>query len=889
MLFRREFSAFLLYCLAAAAGNCAAQNFQSFPAPYSAYSVVAGPDGAMWLTPNISSPNYQIGRLTTTGQFSEFALPAGYLPGGPIVTGPDGALWIQVFSATDNAADTAIARMTTSGISTQYVFDETDGIVDMTVGPDGAIWLAEDDRIGRITTAGAYSHFSIGSYYPTGITAGADGNLWFPAINAQGVSILGRITPAGVVTTYPFSGEVPYLAVKPIAAGPDGAIWFTIYALSGSGLPAIGRISTSNGVISTYSIPDTSAYDLSESSIAASPDGGLWFTGNGAVGRITTAGTASVYPLNTSLFSTYAGATGLAITAGPDGAMWFAVYGNNSVGRVTLGTPSPVISQISPDTIAAGSPATPLRIIGSALAGSSAPPCSGSAESVTWNGTALTITSASAGEIDVTVPVNLLTTVGNFTVAVSVNQISGSACQNLMTSATVQVTASTLTATATQLAASANPAVAGQMVMLTATITPTPASGTVTFYDGTTSLGVTNVSAGAAGLTTAFTFGAHSLTAAYSGNATFAASTSAPVNLQVTAALTATSTSLTAVPASQISGDPVTLTATVTPSTATGTVNFLDGTTQVGSATLSSGAAAFAISTLSVGSHTLTASYGGDANDAASNSAPVGVTITSANQPSILTGGIVNAASYAQSNGAGSPVAPGSLVAIFTSVLATQQGSFSTASLPAMLNGVSVTFNGITAPIAGVFPTGPYPFVNAQVPFEVLSAGQTSAMVPVVITVNGIPSTPAQTQIVASQPGIFTLNSQGTGQAVLVNLADYTIAGPSGSSPGAHPIPRGQTAFFYLTGLGTMTPSVPDGSGTCPAANGICNADALPTVMVGGVPAQVAFAGQAAPYPGVAQINLTIPSTAPTGDAVTLVVISADGTVTSNTATIAVQ
>jgi uncharacterized protein (TIGR03437 family) len=272
-----------------------------------------------------------------------------------------------------------------------------------------------------------------------------------------------------------------------------------------------------------------------------------------------------------------------------------------------------------------------------------------------------------------------------------------------------------------------------------------------------------------------------------------------------------------------------------------------------------------------------------------------GVTMTIAGSgsgpggPSILAGGIVNAASYAAVNGVGSPVAPGSLVAIFTSALSAQAASFTTATLPPALGGVSVTFGGFTAPMVQVVPTGAYPFVSAQVPFEALPAGQAAATVPVVITVNNVPSATVQTQIVATQPGIFTLNAQGTGQAVLVNLADYTIAAFSGSVPGAHPIPRGQSAFFYVTGLGAMTPSVADGSGSCPAANGLCNANAMPTVFVGGVQVQPTFAGQAPGYPGVGQINLTIPPTSPTGGSVSLVVKSADGNVTSNTATIAVQ
>ena len=50
--------------------------------------------------------------------------------------------------------------------------------------------------------------------------------------------------------------------------------------------------------------------------------------------------------------------------------------------------------------------------------------------------------------------------------------------------------------------------------------------------------------------------------------------------------------------------------------------------------------------------------------------------------------------------------------------------------------------------------------------------------------------------------------------------------------------------------------SGPDGSGTCPAANGICNANAMPTVLVGGMPTPVAFAGQAPGFPGVFRSTL---------------------------------
>jgi uncharacterized protein (TIGR03437 family) len=76
---------------------------------------------------------------------------------------------------------------------------------------------------------------------------------------------------------------------------------------------------------------------------------------------------------------------------------------------------------------------------------------------------------------------------------------------------------------------------------------------------------------------------------------------------------------------------------------------------------------------------------------------------------------------------------------------------------------VSVTFNGITAPMVQVAPTGQYPYISAQVPFEI-----TPGTASVVITVNGTPSPPVQETIVASEPGIFTIPATGQGNAILV-------------------------------------------------------------------------------------------------------------------------
>ncbi|HLY43549.1 MAG TPA: FG-GAP-like repeat-containing protein [Terracidiphilus sp.] len=94
--------------------------------------------------------------------------------------------------------------------------------------------------------------------------------------------------------------------------------------------------------------------------------------------------------------------------------------------------------------------------------------------------------------------------------------------------------------------------------------------------------------------------------------------------------LQATTTSLSAGPLSAPVGTPITLTATVSPATATGTVKFQDGTTALGAGTLTEGVATLSVSDLSAGSHSITASYSGDALNAPSTSTAISLTVAAA-------------------------------------------------------------------------------------------------------------------------------------------------------------------------------------------------------------------------------------------------------------------
>ena len=183
--------------------------------------------------------------------------------------------------------------------------------------------------------------------------------------------------------------------------------------------------------------------------------------------------------------------------------------------------------------------------------------------------------------------------------------------------------------TTTTLTSSATTATYGASVVLTAKVVSASATGTVTFYDGTTELGTVTLVSGA-GTYTAATLadGTHLLTAVYGGDTTFNSSTSAAVTVVVSAALIATATSLASSTTSIAAGMSLQLTATVSVTAATGTVQFYDASTQLGTGVVSGGVATYTTTTLAAGTHTLLAIYVGDSNYATSTSRSITITVT---------------------------------------------------------------------------------------------------------------------------------------------------------------------------------------------------------------------------------------------------------------------
>jgi streptogramin lyase len=244
--------------------------------------ITAGPDGNLWFV-----EYNRVARITPQGKLTQFLLPtpSSYL--WDITTGPDGNLWFTYYIYNNGSW---IGRITSNGTITAFALSTSGYPYGITKGPDGNLWFTIDGQganlIGRITPSGTFTEFSL----PTAgnssseITAGPDGNLWFTDPNGNKI---GRITPSGTITEYalPTPDRSPY----GIAAGADGNLWFT--ELSGN---RIGRI-TPAGMITEFSLPKFTGYDPSHQGstpfgIASGADDNLWFTESSSnkIGRITT-------------------------------------------------------------------------------------------------------------------------------------------------------------------------------------------------------------------------------------------------------------------------------------------------------------------------------------------------------------------------------------------------------------------------------------------------------------------------------------------------------------------------------------------------------------------------------------------------------------------------
>ena len=346
-------------------------------------------------------------------------------------------------------------------------------------------------------------------------------------------------------------------------------------------------------------------------------------------------------------------------------------------------------------------------------------------------------------------------------------------------------------ATTTTLASSPNPSLTGQPLILTAAVGLVAPSvgiptGTVTFRDGPTELGTAPVmpigGVATASLPTALAAGTHGLTASFNGDANTSASTSAPRTQTVDRA--ATSLTLTTSTSTAVLGQPLTITAAlrVVPPGAgspTGSITFFDGATALGTAPVDPvGVAALTTTAMTLGPHSITARYGGDASftDSVSSS---------------LTVAILRAATATSVTTSASPVPWHQPVTLTAVVVVLPPG----ADTPA---GMVTFFDGPTSLGTGM--------LDAMGRATLIVSALTLGDHPITASYGGAPSfegsvSPALTQTITGVPSATTLigsPNPAISQRPVVLTATVVVVPPSTGTP------TGSVTFFDgPTPLGT--------------------------------------------------------------------------------------
>ena len=232
------------------------------------------------------------------------------------------------------------------------------------------------------------------------------------------------------------------------------------------------------------------------------------------------------------------------------------------------------------------------------------------------------------------------------------------------------------------------------------------------------------------------------------------------------------------------------------------------------------------------------------------------VRLSTGSRPPIVTqGSLVQSASQK----GGAPVAPGTLVSIYGANLAN-----STDTTQVFLGG---------APLPLLFTSATQ--INAQVSYDL----EVNTEHQVVVRRGAALSVPESFTVASTQPGIFTINQQGTGQGVVIGPDQVTIADSN------NPANRGLAIVIYCTGLGAVTPNSLAGQ---PApASPLATTTSSVNVFVGDKIAQVFFAGLTPGFAGLYQVNAVLAPDTPTGDSVPLSIYTSGQT--SNIVTIAVR
>jgi hypothetical protein len=442
----------------------------------------------------------------------------------------------------------------------------------------------------------------------------------------------GAGTPTGEVEIFngttslgvrPLTGGVATFATSTLAVGAHSmrAVYLGTADFAGSSSSALTHVvlvGTTTTTVATSGSPTVygemvtfTATVAAAAPAAGTPSGTVVFFANGAaigsgtlVGDTATFSTSSLPVGDTSITASYLG------DADFGGSMSEAI--DQVVGQAETGVL--VTSSVNPSVY--GQPTTLTIVVNPVAPGAGMP--TGSV-SITLPGSEPVIVTLVGGQATYAIPA-LALPVG--TSAIEVAYLGDANFEGSTTTFDQEVLAALTTTVVTS---APNPSSFGQSVTFTVTVSPiSPGSGLPTgmveLFDGSTSLGTTDLADGVATFTIdTLSAGSHTITASYLGSVEFETSDSAAITQEVSQATTSgvvTSNSPT------VYGMPITFTATFSSpgGVPTGTVEFFDGVTSLGSADLVDGVATFLVMApgLSAGSHAITAAYAGNENFAGS-------------------------------------------------------------------------------------------------------------------------------------------------------------------------------------------------------------------------------------------------------------------------------
>jgi uncharacterized repeat protein (TIGR03803 family) len=684
----------------------------------------------------------------------------GSNPSGGLIQASDGNFYGgTTFGGSD--ADGVIYQINSTGSAFQTIYSFTNGADggqpegQLLLGSDGYLYGATVSTVFKMTTAGAITTLAEPGGNPTTIIQASDGNYYFTTSLGSGIykitastgevtklasapgfglysliqasdgnlyatemgggtggdATIFKCTLAGVVTVlYTFPSTV--YPSSALIEGADGQLYGTVGDNTQATAGQIYKVSTTTGNYTTIAtIPNSAGYQVPGTLLLASDGNYYALAQNGtdstSLVKMTPGGTLSV-----PIVIANVGGLNDALIQGSDGAFYGtgSSGGSNSDGAVfkvvlSPALTAPVTLSLGANSIVQGKSTTLSWSVSGAYSASSGY-CVATSNDPEWSGVKPT-----SGEITLTP-----SAVGSFTYTLT----CGGSITN---SVTLTVTSNGKVNTTTSLTVSPNPVTIGATETLTATVTPatgeTIPSGTVTFAAAGTTLGTATLNGSGvavlSGPTTGQRAGTYPVTATYNGNSSFNTSVSPAVNLTLTTQI-ATTVTVAANPTGVVEGGSITVSATVTPASGSGTpsgsVKFSAGSLELGIFALnSSGVAQFTGSTSGIapGTYTITADYEGSSTYLPASGTvnvvvqwPTTTTLAAVPNPVVQGGSITLTATVARTGSSG--IATGTVtfqaegMNLGTATLSggTASVTQNTSSVPPGHYEVTATYNGDT-------------------------------------------------------------------------------------------------------------------------------------------------------------------------------------------------